>query len=318
MHPNIFMALAKDEPKNNIPDIKKRNEYFTSNGEILSKKVPEYDSPVNVPNFEKTMVLAYCDKNEVAQIINALKNKKSVGHDGLSNEMLKHCSPVIEKYLSEAFNMSISKRKFPEYLKLAKVVPIFKKGDKTSPENYRPISLLCSISKIFEKLLYNRMVQFFVNRKLFASEQLGFRKKRSCVHAISTVIDYIREKIDKKSTGQACFINLQKAFDTLDHSILLEKLYAYGYRGPIFESLMDYLVKRYQYIETVDDRTDKLQINTGVPRGSILGPFLFLVYINDLPSYIGNSSKIAIFADDTSIVKAGPRNQCFYKRTWIE
>ena len=213
------------------------------------KKVPEYDSPVNVPNFEKTMVLAYCDKNEVAQIINALKNKKSVGHDGLSNEMLKHCSPVIEKYLSEAFNMSISNRKFPEFLKLAKVVPIFKKGDKTSPENYRPISL-CSISKIFEKLLYNRMVQFFVNRKLFASEQFGFRKKRLCVHAISTVTDYIREKIDKKSTGQACFIDLQKAFDTLDHSILLKNLYAYGYRGPIFEILMDYLANRYQYIET--------------------------------------------------------------------
>ena len=140
--------------------------------------------------------------------------------------MLKHCSPVIEKYLSEAFNMSISKRKFPEFLKLAKVVPIFKKGDKTSPQNYRPISLLCSISKIFEKLLYNRMVQFFVNRKLFASEQFGLRKKRSCVHAISTVTDYIREKIDKKSTGQACFIDLQKAFDTLDHSILLKKLYS--------------------------------------------------------------------------------------------
>ena len=225
--------------------------------------------------------------------------------------MLKHCSPAIEKYLSEAFNMSFSKRKFPEFLKLAKVVPIFKRGDKTSPENYRPISLLCSISKIFEKLLYNRMVQFFVNRKLFASEQFGFRKKRSCVHAISTVTDYIREKIDKKSTGQACFIDLQKAFDTLDHSILLKTLYAYGYRGPIFDILMDYLANRYQYIETVNDRTDTLQINTGVPQGSILGPFLFLVYINDLPSYIGNISKIAIFADDTSIVKAGPRNQCF-------
>ena len=112
-------------------------------------------------------------------------------------------------------------------------------------------------------------------------------------------------------TGQACFINLQKAFDTQDHSILLKKLYAYGYRGPIFEILMDYLANRYQYIETVNDRTDKLQIKTGVPQGSILGPFLFLVYINDLPSYIGNSSRIAMFADDNSIVKAGPRNQCF-------
>ena len=133
--------LATHEPKNSIPDINKLNEYFTSIGQILSSKVRIYDSPVNVPSFEKAMVLNYSDENEVAQILNGLKkNKKSVGCDRLSNEMLKHCSSVIEKYLSEVFNNSILE-KIPDFLKLAKVAPICKKGDKTSPENYKPICL---------------------------------------------------------------------------------------------------------------------------------------------------------------------------------
>lgn len=177
IYSTLKYQLAKDEHKNVIPDIEELNEYFTTIGQVLSSQVPGYDSSVTVPNFEKTMVLNYSDENEVAQIIKELKNKKSTGHDGLSNEMLKQCSPVIEKYLSEAFNNSIAKTQFPDFLKLAKVVPIFKKGDRTSPENYRPISLLCSISKVFEKLLYNRMVHFFVKNKLFATEQFGFRKK---------------------------------------------------------------------------------------------------------------------------------------------
>ena len=118
------------------------------------------------------------------------------------------------------------------------------------------------------------MVQFFVNRKLFASEQFGLRKKRSCVHATSTVTDYIKGKLSKKSTGQACFIDLQKAFDTLDRSKLLKTIYAYGYRGPILEILKAYSANRYQYKETVNDRTDKLQIITGVPQRLILGTSL--------------------------------------------
>ena len=152
--------------------------------------------------------------------------------------MLKHCSSVIEKYLSEAFNNSILE-KIPDFLKLAKVAPICKKGDKTSPENYKPICLQCLNSKIFEKHLYNRMIHFFVKIHCLHRSKLDF-EKISCVHAISAVIDYIREKIDEKTMRQACFGDLRKAFDTLDNSILLKKLYAYGYRGSFFEISSDY------------------------------------------------------------------------------
>ena len=210
--------------------------------------------------------------------------------------------------------MSISKRKFPEFLKLAKVVPIFKIGGKFTPENHSPKSSLCSISKLFEKLLYNRMVQFFVKRKLL-TVWVPKKNDRAFMQSV-TVTDYISEKLTKKLTGQARFIDLQKAFDTLDHSILLKKLYAFGYKEPIFKILMDYLAN--QNTETVNDRTDKLQIKNGVPQGSILGPFLFLVYINDLPSYIGNNYKIAIFTDGTSRVKADPGSQCFFLQTDLD
>ena len=118
--------------------------------------------------------------------------------------------------------------------------------------------------------------------------------------------------------GQACFIDLRKAFDSLDLSTLLEKLYAYCYRGGIFEVLRDYFRKRFPYIETDNNKTGKLQINFGVPQGLILDPFLFLFYINDMARYIENNSKYALFADDTSVVKAGPRNCVIYKRTGIE
>ena len=113
--------------------------------------------------------------------------------------------PIIEKYLVKAFNNCIETQKFPDFLKIAKVVPIYKKGDRDSPENYRPISLLCSISKIFEKLLYTRMVSFFNINKLFSPMQFGFRTKRSCVHAIISVTDYMRQEIDKKIQDKLVF-----------------------------------------------------------------------------------------------------------------
>ena len=138
--------------------------------------------------------------------------------------------------------------------------------------------------------------------------QYGFRKKSSCAHAIAEVADFIRGEIDKKSSGISCFIDLQKAFDSLDHGILLAKQSNYGFRGPIYNIMVDYLSNRSQYVYANGNRSDIAKITTGVPQGSVLGPFLFLVYINDLPQILGNDNKMALFADDTSIIKSGKTN----------
>ena len=172
--------------------------------------------------------------------------------------------------------------------------------------------------QIFEKILYSRMVQFSVKYLLFASEKMGLREKSYCFHAISTVTDYIWKKNDKRTVGQACFSDLLKALNTLDPLILLKGLNAFGFRGLIFEVSSDYFGKSFHYLETDNNKTVKLRINTGVPQESILCRFLFLAYINDFAINIGNLTKIAIFADDTSIVKASPRNQCNLPRTWID
>ena len=138
-------------------------------------------------------------------------------------------------------------KSYPTCFKVAKVIPLHKKGDKSDPAKYRPISLLSSLGKLFEKLLHKRMVKFCEKEKILISTQNGFRTKRSCVDAISTVTEYIRTEIDGKSVGQICFIDLQKAFDTLDHNILLNKIEKYGFRGPIYHIVKRYFENRWQF-----------------------------------------------------------------------
>ena len=247
---------------------------------------------------------------EVASVIKALKNKKSCGMDGISNEILKCCSRIIERHLARAFNKCIDEGVFPDIFKTAKVVLLFKKGEKKDPANYHPISLLSSLSKVFEKILQNRILRFTEKNNLICPMQYGFRNNMSCVDAIAAITEFIRTEIDKKAQGQACFIDLQKAFDTLDHDILLKELIDYGFRGKMFEILKDYLSDRRQYISHDGVCTKKLKIVSGVLQGSVLGPFLFLLYINDIHVCMGKNCTMAMFADDTTILSSKFKGSC--------
>ena len=180
LYRNLKSHKRKDQNAELTPDLKTLNEFFTTIGSKLADAVPPSNKEYFVPKFEKTMVPNYTNQHETSKFLAKMKNKKNSGHDGISNEILKCCSPVIEIYLTNCFNNCIEKQFFPNSLKIAKVIPLYKKGNANDPGNYRPICLLSSLSKVFEKLLYNRMVSFFNKKGLFTAKQYGFRSRKSC------------------------------------------------------------------------------------------------------------------------------------------
>ena len=170
--------------------------------------------------------------------------------------------------------------------------------------NYRPISLLPCISKVFERVIYARLINYIDKFDLLSNNQYGFRKKRSTIDALTNVIEQIR-CASNDETQLCIFLDLKKAFDTIDHSLLLGKLYCLGIRGPVHDLLEPYLTNRLQFICIKGSSSQMEQINCGVPQGSVLGPLLFIIYINDLPSVV--ESNLTLFADDTNILERVPK-----------
>ena len=245
------------------PDI--MNDIFVSIGPMLSSKLSVVDTKINITRLSRTMLLQPTDQWEVANILKQMKNKEICGLDGNFIEILKCCSPVIQLAMAAALNKCIEERTFRKCLKNAQVIPIFKNGDKRKPENYRPLNLLSSISKVFEKLLQSRMIKFCDKNSIISGSQYGFRSKRSCIDAIVSITEFIRTEIYIKSLGRACFIDQQKAFDTLDHNILLQKLEKYGYRGPIHVMMKSYFSDRLQYVDMNGKETNQIRMTTCIP-----------------------------------------------------
>ena len=239
-------------------------------------------------------------KNELLSLMDNINLRKSPGSDNIGPKLIKDAKNLLIDPLVYIYNLSFETGIVPSQLKLAKVIPIYKKGSKASPSNYRPISMLSIFEKLIERLMYNRLIKFLTKFKILNKNQFGFRKSHSTTLALIEVIDEIYENLDNNNHVMGIFLDLQKAFDSVSHSILLDKVYAYGIRGPAHKWLKNYLNNRTQYV-TINGYSSTIStITYGVPQGSILGPLLFLLYINDISNVIPEL-KVKLFADDTNI-----------------
>ena len=249
------------------------------------------------------MFLSPVQEKEVEAIIKSLK-VSSAGWDNVSACVVKKTYELVITPLSYVMNLSITKGIFPNELKVARVIPLFKSGDETSFSNYRPVSVLPLFSKILERLMYKRLLSFINKNKLLYNYQFGFRKDHSPNLALIYLVDKISNALEEGDFVLGIFLDFSKAFDTVNHDILFEKLEFNGVRGTSLNWFKSYLSNRRQFVEYNGETSNSLEITCGVPQGSILGPLLFLLYINDLASV---SSKIfsILFADDSNLFLIG-------------
>ena len=262
-----------------------------------SKKIEE----PRLPLVTNTLFLHPTGDEEIINVIKKLKPKRSSGEDGIPAFIIKECCYELAKPIIDICNAALAQGIFPEIFKVAKVIPIHKKGSKTDVGNYRPISLLSIFSKILEKVVYARLVSFLEKTNILTDSQYGFRKKRNIMCAVESFLNEIHKSREMKVETYGLFLDLSKAFELVHHRKLIQKLESYGIRGHASMWFRSYLANRQQFVQLGGTVSETRPISCGVPQGSILGPILFLLYINDLPSYLA-PRKTVLYADDTNIL----------------
>ena len=306
----------------NIDVAERFNDYFSNIAANLKASTGNGSNEVFDPGghgkylgnscVQNSMYLKPVRSNEVHEVIKDFKNKASldtkIGPLKLANESFSF-TETIANLINKSFEQGI----FPQSLKLAKVIPIYKEGSKTDVENYRPISLLSSFSKIYEKLMHKRVLEFLDKNEALHEMQYGFRPGRSCEHALLNAQNFILESLSKKQVTLLLLVDFSKAFDTIEHAILLRKLEHYGIRGIVLKWFESYLDQRKQFVCINGSNSKTKPIKYGVPQGSILGPLLFIIYINDIPG-ISKFAHFILYADDANIfITASTIEEVFQK-----
>lgn len=294
---------------NEIPPLTRNGRTYYSNSEkatvlnefFVRQSTLNIPADENLPDIERKdteLRDIFLTTSEVKNVLQGLDSSKATGPDEIPNRLLIISADILSNPLTVFFNRCLTDCKFPTQWKTAHITPIHKNGNKDECSNYRPVSLLSCVGKVFERCVYKHLYSYLIDNNLITTSQSGFMKGDSTVNQLISIYNDFVRHYDSNTTTQAVFFDISKAFDRVWHRGLIHKMEAVGVRGKLLEWLHDYLSSRFQTVVIKGEMSNKLLVPAGVPQGSVLGPLLFLVYINDI--VINIESTIKLFADDTS------------------